>query len=141
MAFLRSFIFCLSNTQVFRHRFTNGLGGEIRLVCPDYQHQITNEQMEILAFDRQGTQQQRPVSLTVTLTWHASKCETQKLHSFRCRLSFGVRTPPCAIACINICALVKDPVVYVRVPWIMETLEHPACTVGCFPWKVAMGTL
>ena len=36
----------------------------------------------------------------------------------------------CAFACINICAHIKDPVVYVRVPWIMETLKHRACTVG-----------
>ena len=41
-----------------------------------------------------------------------------------------VRTSPCAIACIYICAHVKDPVVNVRVRWIMETLKHPACTVG-----------
>ena len=38
-------------------------------------------------------------------------------------------TPPCAIACIYICAHVKDPVVHVRVWWIMETLKHPACTI------------
>ena len=31
---------------------------------------------------------------------------------------------------IKICAHVKDPVVYVRVRWIMETLEHSACKVG-----------
>ena len=41
-----------------------------------------------------------------------------------------VCTPPCAVACINICAHVKDPVVHVRVRWIMETVKHPACTVG-----------
>ena len=41
-----------------------------------------------------------------------------------------VRTPPCAIACIDICAHVKDPVVHVKVRWIMETLKHPARTVG-----------
>ena len=35
--------------------------------------------------------------------------------NFQCRLSYGVRTPPCATACGNICAHVKDPVVYVRV--------------------------
>ena len=46
------------------------------------------------------------------------------------RLSSGVRTPPCAIACINICAHVKDPVDHVRVRWITETQKHPACTVG-----------
>ena len=44
-----------------------------------------------------------------------------------------VRTLPCAIACIYICAHVKDPVVHVRVRWIMETLKHPACTTGWVP--------
>ena len=39
--------------------------------------------------------------------------------NFQCRISFGVRTPTCAIACINICGHVKDPVVHVRVRWIM----------------------
>ena len=47
--------------------------------------------------------------------------------NFQCRLAYGVRTPPCAIACIFICAHVKDPVVHVRLRWIMETLKHPAC--------------
>ena len=42
----------------------------------------------------------------------------------------GVRTPPCSVACINICAHVEDPVVHVRVRWIIETLKHQACTVG-----------
>ena len=37
-----------------------------------------------------------------------------------------VRTTACAIACINICAHVKDPVVPVRVRWIMETLKTPS---------------
>ena len=51
--------------------------------------------------------------------------------NFQSRLSLTcVRTPPCAIACINIHAHVKNPVVYVRVRWIMEILQHPACTVG-----------
>ena len=53
--------------------------------------------------------------------------------NFQCRLSYRVRTPPCAIACINICVHVKDPVVHVRVWWITETLKHSACTVG---WEV-----
>ena len=48
-------------------------------------------------------------------------------------------TPQCAITCINICANVKGPVDHVRVLWIMETLNHPACTVGwlarlCHSW-------
>ena len=47
----------------------------------------------------------------------------------------SVRTPPCAIARINICAHVNDPVVHVRVRWIMKTLKHPACTVG---WVVQL---
>ena len=41
-----------------------------------------------------------------------------------------VRIPLCAITCINICVHITDPVVHVRVQWIMETLKHPACTVG-----------
>ena len=53
--------------------------------------------------------------------------------NFQFRLSYGVRTLPCAIACIYICAHVKAPVVHVRVRWIMETLKHPACTVGWVP--------
>ena len=52
--------------------------------------------------------------------------------------------PLCAIACINICAHVQDPVVHVRVQWMMETLKHPACTVDWvhnsvtagFPWEM-----
>ena len=45
--------------------------------------------------------------------------------SLQCTVSHGARTPLCAVACINICAHVKDPVVHVRVRWIMETLKHP----------------
>ena len=59
--------------------------------------------------------------------------------NFQCRLSYGVCTPPCAVAYNNTCAHAKDPVVQVKVPWIMETLKHPACTVGwvaqLFPWE------
>ena len=44
--------------------------------------------------------------------------------SFQCTLSYGVCTPPCAVACINICVRVKDPVVHVRIRWITETLKH-----------------
>ena len=50
--------------------------------------------------------------------------------NFQCRLSDVVRALSCAIACINICADSKDPVVHVRVRWIMETLKHAARTVG-----------
>ena len=45
--------------------------------------------------------------------------------------SFGVRTSPGAVACINnICAHFKDPLVHVRIRWIVEALKHPASTVG-----------
>ena len=53
---------------------------------------------------------------------------------FQCRLSFSVRTLPCAIACVNICRHFKDPVVHVTAWWILETLKHPACTVGWAVW-------
>ena len=43
---------------------------------------------------------------------------------------YDVRTPPCAIACSNICGHVKDPVVHVRVRWITVPPKHPTCTVG-----------
>ena len=43
--------------------------------------------------------------------------------NFQCRLSYDVCMPLCAIAWINICAHIKDPVVHVRVWWIMETLN------------------
>ena len=36
----------------------------------------------------------------------------------KCRLSYVCPYTPCEIACINICAHVKDPVVHVRVRWI-----------------------
>ena len=56
--------------------------------------------------------------------------------NFQRRFSHGVHTHPCVITCINICARVKDPVVHVRVWWIMETLKHPAGTVAwlCHSW-------
>ena len=45
---------------------------------------------------------------------------------YQCRHFYRVRTPPYAIACINICMHVKDPVVHFRVRWIMETLKTPS---------------
>ena len=51
--------------------------------------------------------------------------------NFQCRLCHGVRTPLCAIGCVNICAHVKEPEVHVRVWYIVETLKRPACTAGC----------
>ena len=49
---------------------------------------------------------------------------------FQCIFSFGVGTPLCAIACMNICAHDKDPVVHVRVRWIMPTQTYPARTIS-----------
>ena len=43
--------------------------------------------------------------------------------NFQYRLSYGVGAPSCAIACINICAHVKDLVVHVRVRWIIENTK------------------
>ena len=60
---------------------------------------------------------------------NAARDVSTRVH-FQCRLSYNVPTPTCAIACINVCAHVKDPVVHVRVRWIVETLKHPACSVG-----------
>ena len=51
--------------------------------------------------------------------------------NFQCRLSYRVHTLLCAITCIYSCAHIKDPVVHVRVWWIKETLEDPACLEGC----------
>ena len=45
-------------------------------------------------------------------------------------VSHDVHTPQQAIACIYFYAYVKDPIVYVRIWWIMETLKHKACTIG-----------
>ena len=50
--------------------------------------------------------------------------------NFQCRPSYGVRTPLCAVACVYTCAHVKDPVVHVRVRRMVETLKHPASTLG-----------
>ena len=38
--------------------------------------------------------------------------------------------PLCAIACFNICARDKGPVVHVRVRWIMATQTYPARTIS-----------
>ena len=44
---------------------------------------------------------------------------------FQCRLSLRVHTPPCAIPCITTYVHIKDPVVHVRVRWIMGTQTYP----------------
>ena len=50
--------------------------------------------------------------------------------NFQCRLSFCVRTPPCALACINSCEHDKDPVVHTRVRWMMATQTYPARNIS-----------
>ena len=59
--------------------------------------------------------------------------------NFQCRLSYGVCTTPCEIACINIWVHFKDFAVHGRVQWIMETLKHTACTTGWVHNSVAAG--
>ena len=61
--------------------------------------------------------------------------------NIQCRLSYGVRTPPCAIARIYICVHVKDPVVHVRVRWIMETLGSAIPSQLSFPWNATGRTI
>ena len=49
---------------------------------------------------------------------------------FQCRLSYSVRTPPCANACIYICAHFKDPLVHVKSSLgygITKTPSHTQC--------------
>ena len=48
--------------------------------------------------------------------------------NFQCRLSYMCPyTPVCnRIQGNNICALVKDPVVHVRIRWIVDSLDEPA---------------
>ena len=54
--------------------------------------------------------------------------------NFQRRLFYSVRTFLCAVACLNSCAHIRDPVVHVRVQWIMETLKHPAYIVVWAVW-------
>ena len=54
-------------------------------------------------------------------------------------VSVHPRTESRVYTVIYICAHVKDPVIHVKVRWIMETRKHPACTVGwvarlCCSW-------
>ena len=73
-------------------------------------------------------------NIPTTWRWNCgdSNFSSQSTFSADC---LTVSTHPCAIACINICAHVKDPVVCVRVWWIKETLKHPACTMD---WVVRL---
>ena len=69
--------------------------------------------------------------------FHGAARDISPRVNFQCRLSYSVRKSPCAIAYVNTCAHIKDPVFQVRVRRIMETLKHSACTVG---W-VSLATL
>ena len=95
----------------------------------------------------------RDVAQLVVSDWHAADagliplCYVQVFlpeSTFSANSLTCVHTPPCAIACINICAHVTDPVIHVSVRLIMQTLKHPACMVGWLarlcrswlsPWK------
>ena len=57
--------------------------------------------------------------------------------NFQRRLSYGVRTPPCAIACINVCADVKDPVVHVRA----RSVDHENAKIPSLHFKLGGTTL
>ena len=57
---------------------------------------------------------------------------------FQCRLTYRVHTLLCAVACIYLCAHARDPVVHVRVRWVIETLKHPACTLGLVVWLLQL---
>ena len=83
---------------------------------------------------------ERQTSMALRQVWFPGvKRDFSPRVNFQYRLSYGVHTSPCAIACVNICVHIKDPVVHVRVLWITETVKHPACTVGwvallCCSW-------
>ena len=79
----------------------------------------------------------RPSDLHAVDTGSIPRCDKDfsPRVNFQRRLFQGVRTPPCVIACICTCAHVKDPIVDVRIRWIMETLKHPACIVS---WVVRL---
>ena len=59
---------------------------------------------------------------TGSIPWCGKEFFSQRQLSVQ-TLFCSVRTPLCAVACINICVHVKDPVVHVRVWWIIKTLK------------------
>ena len=75
-----------------------------------------------------GRASDRQATGTGSISW-CSKGFLPRVN-FQCRLSFGVHTPLCAIACIDICAHVKDTTFHVRVQWIVATQTSPACTIA-----------
>ena len=58
--------------------------------------------------------------------------------NFQCRLCHVCLYTPICNYMHNIYVLVKDPVVHVRVQWIMETLKLPACTAGWVAWLLLL---
>ena len=74
------------------------------------------------------------VALLMQVWFHGAARYFSPTVNFQCRLSYSVHTPMCAMACFHICEHVKDPIAHVRVRWIMETLKHPAHTVGWAVW-------
>ena len=101
----------------------------------NYKPEIYSEKLsKLLPLSRDGNVAQLVEHQTVTpptqVRFPGAARDFSPRVNFQCRLSYGVRAPPCAIACIYSCAHVKDPIVHVRVGWIIETLKHPVCSLG-----------
>ena len=99
---------------------------------------LTNQNVGVEMFIAQLVEHRTGTSLTQVRFPDAAGDFSPRVNS-QCTLSYCARITPCAIASIYICAHVKNPVVHVRVRWIMETLKHPACTVNwvarfCCSW-------
>ena len=97
----------------------------------NYKPEIYSEKLsKLLPLSRDGNVAQLVEHQTVTpptqVRFPGAARDFSPRVNFQCRLSYGVRTSPRAIACICICAHVKDPVVHVRVRWNIETLKTPS---------------
>ena len=87
---------------------------------PDYKTPSTLTVLELWAMllgDGDGDVAQLVERSTSTLLLQVEFPDAERNFSprvnFQCRLSYGVHTSPCAIACVNICVHTKDPVVHV----------------------------
>ena len=85
-------------------------------------YRIFNVRTDVNACDVTQLVEHRTGTLPMQVRFPGAARNFSPRVNFQCGLSYGVRTPPCAIACIYIRVRVKDPEVRVRVWWIMETL-------------------
>ena len=69
------------------------------------------------------------VMLLTQVWYHDAARDFLHRVGLQCRLSFGVHTPSCAIACVNTCVHDKNPLVQVRVWWFMAKQTYPAHTI------------